>query len=167
MYKVDDLIIYGSYGVCKVESIDVPDISGIDKNKLYYTLSPLYHKDRVFTPVDTTVFTRPVITYEEAKRLISHIPSIRENLTDIDNIKLLEGYYKESMQTHDCFDLLRLIKTIYTRERIIEEQGKKLGQVDKRFMNRAEDQLYGEFAVALNISKEIVKSYIEEKINQQ
>lgn len=167
MYKVGDLIIYGSYGVCKIKSIDSPDIPGIDKNRLYYTLSPLYHNEKVFTPVDTNVFIRPVISCDEAKQLISDIPSIRENLTDIDNIKLLEGFYKESLKTHNCSDLLRLLKTIYTRERIVEEQGKKLGQIDKRFMDIAENRLYGEFAVALNMHKENVKSYIECKIKEQ
>ena len=57
-------------------------------------------------------------------RLISDIPSIKENLDDIDNIKSLEGFYKESLKTHNCSDLLRLLKTIYTRARIVEEQGK-------------------------------------------
>lgn len=167
MYKVGNLIIYGSYGVCRVESIGVPDLSGIDKNKLYYTLCPLYHTEKIFTPIDTTVFMRPVITYDEAQRLISIIPSMRENITDIGNIKLLEVYYRESLKTHDCCDLLRLIKTIYTRARIVEEQGKKLGQIDKRFMNIAEDLLYGEFAIALNMTKESVKTYIEDKVKEQ
>lgn len=34
----------------------------------------------------------------------------------------------------------------------------------KSFMRIAEELLYGEFAVALGISKESVKSYIEEKV---
>jgi CarD family transcriptional regulator len=167
MYKIGKLLIYGSYGVCRVESIGVPDLSGIDKSKLYYTLCPLYHTEKIFTPIDTSVFMRPVITYDEAQRLISIIPSMRENITDIGNIKLLEVYYRESLKTHDCCDLLRLIKTIYTRARIVEEQGKKLGQIDKRFMNIAEDLLYGEFAIALNMTKESVKTYIEDKVKEQ
>lgn len=164
MYSIDDLIIYGSHGVCKVEAIGTTDISGIDNEKLYYTLCPIYGKEIIFTPIDTNVFMRPVIKYDEAKKLISLIPSIRENVNDIANSKLMEGYYKETLRTHDCTDLLRLIKTIYTREKIFEKQGKKLGQIDMRFMTKAEDLLYGEFAVALNIPKESVKSYIEEKI---
>jgi len=167
MYDVGDLIIYGSYGVCEVDSIEVPDIPGIDKNRLYYTLSPLYHSEKIFTPIDTNVFMRPVINNEKAKDLISQIPSIEENFADIDNIKSLENYYRECLQTHDCSELLKLIKTIYTRARIVEEQGKKLGQIDKRFMTRAEDQLYGEFAVVLNIPKESVKNCVEEKIYEQ
>jgi CarD family transcriptional regulator len=167
MFKVGELIIYGNYGVCKVESIDLPNISGIDNSKLYYTLSPLYHNEKIFTPVDTTVFMRPVITFEEAEQLISRIPSIDENAIDIGDIKLLESYYKKCLQSHDCYDLLKLIKTVYTREKIVTEQGKKLGQIDKRFMDIAEDQLYGEFAVALRIPKENVRSYIEDKLEKK
>lgn len=166
MYKIGDLIIYGSHGVCKVEAVDTPDIFGIDKNRLYYTLCPLYNNGKIFTPIDTTVFMRPVITNAEAQHLISHIPSIRENINDTYNIKLMEGYYKESLQTHNCSDLVKLIKTIYAKEKIVVGQGKKLGQIDIRFMRKAEDLLYGEFAAALDIPKESVKSYIEEKVKE-
>jgi len=47
---------------------------------------------------------------------------------------------------------------------IAEEQGRKLGQMDERYMKKAEDLLDGEFAVALGIPKESVGSYIESKL---
>lgn len=167
MYKAGDLVIYGNHGVCRIESVGEPNISGVDKSKLYYTLSPLYHSEKIFTPVDTNIFMRPIITYEEAEQLISHIPPIDKSLNDFEDIRSLEAHYKNLLKSHSCSDLLRLIKTIYAKSRIVEKQGKKLGQIEKRFMSTAEEQLYGEFAAALNMPKENVKIYVEEKIKAQ
>jgi Transcriptional regulators, similar to M. xanthus CarD len=166
MYQVGDLIMYGNYGVCKVETVGKPDIVGIDKSKLYYTLSSLYHNEKVYTPIDTNVFMRPVITNAEAQQLISRIPLISESVYNNHSLRLVEDYYKELLQTHDCYDLLKLIKTVYAKKKLAMEQGKKPGQIDERFMRIAEDLLHGEFAVALGISKGSVKSYIEEKVRE-
>lgn len=164
MYQIGDLIIYGSQGVCRVEAVGVPDIPGFGKDRPYYTLCPLYQNGKIFTPVDTSIFMRPIITYAEVQQLIDHIPSIRENVCNSSNVRLLEDHYQESMQTHDCYDLIKVIKTVYTKNEITVGQGKKLGQIDERYMKKAEDLLYGEFAVVLGIPKENVKGYIEDRI---
>jgi len=78
MYHVGDLIIYGNSGVCSVESIGKLDIRWINKSKLYYTLCPIYREGKIFAPIDTNLFMRPVITYEEVQHLIEIIPSINE-----------------------------------------------------------------------------------------
>lgn len=164
MYQIGDLIIYGNYGVCKVDAIGTLDIFGIDKNRLYYTINSLYHNEKIYTPIDTNVFMRPIITYEEVQQLITLIPSIEENEYNICGMRSLESYYQQFLQTHDCYDLLKLIKNIYIKNRKLVKNRKKLGRIDERFMQKAEDLLYGEFAVVLGIPKEGVKSYIDEKV---
>lgn len=166
VYQVGDLIIYGSCGVCKVEAVGKIDFSGIDNDRIYYTLCPFYQNGTIFAPIDTGVFMRPIITNKKAQQLIALIPSIRENVYDNSNARLLGDQYQESIQTYDCVDLIKVIKTVYTKKVITINQGKKLGQVDENFMKKAEELLYGEFAVALGIQKDNVKNYIEEKIEE-
>ncbi len=166
MYKTGDLIVYGSHGVCRVEAVSTPDLYGVNQGKLYYTLYSLYHNEKIFTPIDTKIFMRPVVSRTQVLQLISRIPSIEENMNDGLSFKVLEGYYKEIIQTYDCSDLLRLLKNIYSKERAAEEQGKKLGQIDTRYLRKAEDLLFGEFAAALDIPKEDVKGYIEERLSE-
>jgi CarD family transcriptional regulator len=166
MYHVGDLIIYGCHGVCRVDAVGIPDIPGIGKNRIYYTLFPLYNNGKIFAPVDSGIFMRSVITYAETQKIISLIPSIREYDYNNTDIKLLEDNYKKSLQTNDCTNLIKVIKTIYSKKVTTEVQGKKLGQIDENFMKRAEDLLYGEFAVTLNMPKEKVKSYIEDEVKK-
>ena len=53
MYLVGEYIVYGTSGVCKVEAVGPMQMSGVNKDKLYYTLAPLYSKgSKFFTPVD-------------------------------------------------------------------------------------------------------------------
>ena len=48
---------------------------------------------------------------------------------------------------------------------LMNSRGKKLGQVDEKFFRKAEDLLYGEFAVALEVLKENVKNLIMKEID--
>ena len=77
MFQTGAFIVYGNIGVCKVTGIAAPDFPDVDKSQLYYTLKPLYQNGMIYTPVNTKVFMRPIITAGEAQRLIDMIPSIR------------------------------------------------------------------------------------------
>ena len=49
MFQAGDLVVYGTTGVCRVESIDQPNMTGAARNKKYYRLKPFY-QDGVFIP---------------------------------------------------------------------------------------------------------------------
>ena len=164
MYKIGDLIIYGGEGVCRVEAIGTPDVGGVSEDRIYYTLKPLYREGVVFTPVDTCVHMRPVIGYDDAKLLIESIPDIRPRPCENSSIRLLSEHYDELLQTYKCIDLITLIRTVYNKALEASSRNKKLGQIDMRYLNRAEGMLHGELAVALNIPKESVREYITERL---
>ena len=167
MYQIGDLIVYGGEGVCRVEEIGVPKISGINKERQYYTLSPLYRDGKVFAPVDAKVFMRPVITRDEALSLIRDIPSMETTVYENSNLRFLNEYYQERLQNYTCAGLLQLIRTTHAKREVMLSRGKKLGLVDERYMKRAEDMLHGEFAVALGIERSDVPKYIENALAVQ
>ena len=47
------------------------------------------------------------------------------------------------------------------------EGGKKLASVDERYLKMAEDSLYGELAVALDIEKDEVEKFIASHIEEK
>ena len=112
MFNVGDLIIYGNYGVFRVNDIGLPDISYINKDKDYYTLNAVHYSNTIYTPVDTDVFMRHIISYEDAIELINQIPNIEADIFENNNIRLLSEHYESSLQTHECEDLIQLLKTI-------------------------------------------------------
>jgi len=163
MYEINDLIMYGREGVCRVDDIYTLDITGTDKGRLYYILDPLYKQGKIYTPIDTKIFMRHIISSEEALQLIDGIPSVETNVCN-ERLKTLEDQYKAELNTHMCEDLIRLIKTVGVKKDESTSKGKKLGKTDENYMKMAEETLYGEFAQALKIPRENVKVYIEERI---
>ncbi|QIB69435.1 transcriptional regulator [Aminipila butyrica] len=166
MYKVGDLIIYGSQGVCRVEAIGLPEIGGIDPSKLYYTLSPVYSDGKIFIPVDTSIYMRPIVSKSEAKQIIQEIPHIQAEVIENQNYKAMEEHYKKLLSSHKCTDLIYIMKSVYVKRKAVRLQGKNLGQTDEKFKKIAEELLNSELAVALDIPRSEVNQYIEDSVNR-
>ena len=167
MFKVGDYVICGNKGVCTVENITTLDIAGVDKEREYYILKPLYMGgSTVYVPVDSPKESmRRVLKRDEAQRLIEAIPGIP--LLTITNEKLTEQMYKECIKTNSCEELVRMIKTIYLRKQKRIQAGRKITAVDAKYSHMAEENLYGELAVALDMNRKDVEGYITEVIDGQ
>lgn len=164
MFEVGDNIIHGGSGACRVENIGAIN-TGV-KGRIYYTLVPYYIKgSSVYTPVDSDkVFMRPVMTKEEVMDLINDIKDI-ETLWVKDE-KKREEIYKNAIRSCDARELVKIIKTIYLRRKIRIAEGKKLTYSDEKYYRIAEDNLYGEVAVALSMTKDEAKEFVENKVDE-
>jgi CarD family transcriptional regulator len=164
MFEVGDYIIYGINGVCKVDAVGTMDVSGIPNDKMYYTLIPLYSKgSKVFTPIDNEkVVMRPVINKEEARALIDDIRNI-ETLWVADD-KRRDMIFKEAMKKCDCREWVKIIKTLYLRKKLRIAEGKKGIVSDEKYLRQAEENLYGELAIPLEMDKDQVEGYITARV---
>lgn len=167
VFQVGEYVICSNKGVCIVENITTLNISGVDKEKKYYILKPLYTSgSTVYVPVDSQKepLLRKVIDRGAAQKLIETIPEIP--LLVIPNDKLTEQVYKECMKTNDCAELVKVIKTIYLRKQKRIQAGRKVTAVDAKYFHLAEDSLYGELAVALDMERDQVSCYIATVIGE-
>lgn len=164
MFQVNDIVVYGRHGVCKITDIGTISMSMADRRKLYYTLKPLFGHDAViYVPVDHEgSVMRSVMTREEAKELIGEIPDIE--CVWIANEREREAQYKEALRTCDGRELVKIIKLLYQRKQARVRQGKKMTSVDERYFHQAQERLYEELGYALDITKENVESYITDNI---
>jgi len=164
MFEVDGYIIYGGNGVCRVLDIGIPDINIADKKRQYYTLQQVYEKgSTIYTPVDNDkVIMRKIISKEEANDLINNIQSIEVLCFDDDVMP--EEKYKEVMHKYDCKEWIKIIKTSYLRKEERLAEGKKGTAIDDKYLKMAEEYLYGEFAISLNMPKEQVKDFIVQAV---
>ncbi|MCI8513234.1 MAG: hypothetical protein HFI93_01170 [Lachnospiraceae bacterium] len=167
MFAKGDYIIYGNSGVCRVDEIGTPaGVASADEGRIYYTLTPVYGTGTIYIPVDGKVFMRPVISRDEAERLIDRIPEIREDTCEHRDQKLLANHYKSFIQSHECEDLVQLIKSIYARNQYMIRNGKKAGTTDRQYMKKAEELLHGELSVVLELSLEEVPAYIARRLEE-
>lgn len=164
MFKVGDHIIYGSNGVCEVTSVGKLNISNDDK--LYYTLSPVYSKTSVvYTPVDNEkVVMRKVISKEKAVELVENINTIE--ILGIDDEKKVEELYKKALRTCDCEEWIKIIRTTNLRIQDRRASGKKVMNSDEKYLKMAEDYLFGELAITLDIDKDNIHDYIASKVKE-
>lgn len=164
MFEVGEFVVYGSKGVCRIVDISHIDISGADKDRLYYVLSPIGDKNaKIYAPTDNLKITmRKVISKEEADKLILELPEIE--LLWVPDDKQREAKYKEVMRTCDYRAWVSIVKTLYLRKKERTAQGKKITALDERYMKVAENELYGELSLTLGIPREEMEDYIKDKI---
>ena len=166
MFKIGDYVAHYKEGVCEVTSIGKLDISCSDKKKEYYTLKPLYDAGgTLYMPVENEKRQiREVITSEEAQALIEDMLNIET--IGVTDEKRREISYKEALLRNQCRDWVAIIKTSYTRKMKRIASGKKVINVDDKYLNIAEKFLYGELAVALDMPKDEVKGYITDYLKK-
>ncbi len=166
-FNVDDLIVYGSNGVCKVLKISKLEIGGAEDDKLYYTLEPVYQKGTViYTPVDNKkVIMRTVMTKEEAYELIAQLDEI--DPLEAENEKALEQLYKECIGKYDGIECFKVIKTLYMKRLERLQEGKKVTATDSRYLHIAEESLFGELSIALDMPKEKICSLVGTRFKQR
>ncbi len=163
MFQIGDLVMYGGEGACRIEDICQLDINGLTKGQLYYVLRPMAHDGKVYAPVNGKVFMRSVISRSEALALIDSIPDRKAEAFISTNMRELNEHYQASFLSHDCADLIEVIMKVYAKRQAVG-QGKKIGQTDEKYMKRAEDLLYSELSVVLDIPRDEVQEYIFNRV---
>lgn len=167
MYQTGDLIVYGNTGVCKVAGLATPSLPGADPKKQYYVLQPLFQDGTIYCPADNPkVHIRPVIGKEQANALIDMIPGLQTQEFCTAASQQLSEHYQSFFSSHNCSDLLELILSIYAKKQHLLAKKHKIGQIDERFMRKAEELLYGELAVALELTPKDVPAYIAARITK-
>ncbi len=167
MFQIGELILYGNTGVCRVEAIGQPQSAAFAAMKKdYYTLAPVFGSGVIYAPMDSPVFMRPIISKEQALELIHKIPEIQAKPYSTRDQRQLSEHYRGFFESHNCEDLLQLIRSIYVKEQNLSQNKKKVGSTDQQYMRRAMDLLHGELAAALEIPMEEVESFITKELEQ-
>ena len=153
MFKIDDYLVYGK-DVCQVKEIKKYH------DEEYYLLIPVKDKSlKINIPVKNDKI-RKLISKEEIDKLINNIPTIE--ILDI-NDKFIESEYKKLLLQGNHEDLIKIIKTTYLKNKERLDNKKETTDRDNNYFNKAEEILYTEFSIVLNMSYEDTKNYI---INQ-
>lgn len=166
MYNINDTILYGKHGVCKIENIVTENFTGSSMD--YYSLKPAYSDNTViYVPIESEKLVskmKKVLSVEEINDLIHKV----KNTVPIwyDNEKVRKEKYNEIISEGNRVKILQLINTLYINKQERESLGKKMYASDEKIMKEAEKLIYEEFAVVLNIKPEEVVPYIIDKIEE-
>lgn len=161
MFQINDVINYGSQGVCQITGIEEKSISGVKRE--YFVLSPIMDQAAtIYVPTDNEVVLkkmRRLLTVSEINTLIDSMPD--EKTVWIENVKERRECYKYLLAGGNHASLIQMIKTIYAHKREREAAGKRLHVMDEHFFKDAEQILYNEFQYVLKVnSKDDLMKYI-------
>ena len=167
MFRVNDVIIYGAQGVCKIVGTEEKTVGG--KKKTYFVLKPVNDKaSTIFAPTDNELVLqkmRRLLTKEEILKLIDSMTE--ENAVWIPNENERKELYKSILATGDHMELIKMIKAIYAHKKEREAEGKRLHMSDERFFKDAEQILYNEFQYVLDLAdKDDLMNYIFERLEK-
>lgn len=160
MFKINDYIMYGTTGVCKI--IDITRENIIDNNlRDYYVLSPIYNKNTIIkTPVDNQkVNMRKVLNRDDVSLLINNITKNNFEWIEDEMERVLK--FKSMIKSGNCEELIKIIRSVYFNKEYKKLIGNKVTKRDQDIMGIAENMINEEFTTALGILPEEVFSYIE------
>lgn len=160
MFSVGEYVIYGYEGVCRIERIGFPQVSGLDKSKQYYTLTPHYRSGTIYAPVDGRVVMRPLISHEELDALLAQLKTLPLLEGVPENSRLAGDYYRAILAEHDCTMLIRLCKTLHARQAQRQLVRKSVSSTEMRHWKTAEEMIEAEFGFVLGVPPQEVGSYI-------
>ena len=168
MFKINDVLVYGTQGVCKIVDIEEKRISGVTKK--YYVLKPTDEKaPTIFAPIDNEYVLkkmRKLLTKKEIDGLIDSMPD--KDPTWISNENERKEQYKNIIASGDHLELIKLIKALYAHKKAREADGKRLHMSDERFFKEAEQILYDEFQYVLKLrNKDELMIYILKRIEKK
>ena len=149
MFSIDDVVIYTTYGICKINNI-------IEYNgQKTYVLSPLGEtKTEMKLPVEsplTKLRLFPLMEKNDIVELINEIPFMEPYWIDRDNDRKTK--FSDIIKSGDRRETLKVIKCIRKHIIDIKDKGRKLHQTDKNCMKDAEKLLIDEFSYVLNIER--------------
>lgn len=164
MYSINDTVLYGANGVCRVSDICQKEFSGTAKD--YYILRPISNEAlTIFVPVNNKLLTdkiKRILSQKEICELISSLSN--EPISWIEDDMERKEHYRSVLLSGNRRETLKMILELYIHKQEQQSKGKKMHLSDEQFLKEAEKLLYSEFSLVLNIKEDEVPSFIAERI---
>lgn len=167
MFQIGDTVVCGSNGVCQIEEIGpLANMGKSTTNRVYYTLRPYFDNGgKIYLPVDNDkTVMRYILSKDEVNALVSEIDVLDQ--IKITDEKQREAEYKSAVNSSDPRKLIQIIKTMHYRRKSRIESGKKSTAIDEKYFRIAEQRLYDEIALALEIDRNDIKDYMKSYIDK-
>lgn len=158
MFAVNDIVMYGNTGVCKIVDIRLEKFS--KKECMYYILKPVATENStVYCPVDTDkIKIRRLLSKSEINELIRLMPDTETEWVESDAER--KEKFGAVLKEGEPKELVKLLKTLHFNQTEKLRLGKKFHACDEKIMKEAEKILHGEFAHVLHIGIEEVVPFI-------
>lgn len=160
LYNIDDLVLYGTHGICKITDITEKDYS--NEMKLYYELRPLNDlKLQINLPVDSpSLQMYDLVNKEEALNILKSFNDV-ETIT-FDKNFFTSNSYNTVIKEANRSKVVSIISNILKRKYSLMKDGKKLPLQESKALQQLQGIFYNELAIALGKTYDEIADKIEE-----
>ena len=160
MFEVNDVVVYGVQGVCRITGIDERKVDGTQRQ--YFVLKPEDDKGATFYVPTWNEKAwgkmRKVMTEQEVNDLIDAMPDKTPRWISNENER--KEAYRRILASGDQAAVISMIQALYFHRKQREAEGKRLHMSDEYFMKEAEQLLYNEWQYVLKLDKAGLMAYI-------
>lgn len=166
MFNVNDIVMYTTYGICKITSIKQETFFGTTED--YYVLKPLNESNTEITlPINnpmTKLRLHPLLSKSEVNELINEIPFIEPFWIERDNDRKIK--FSDIIKSGDRKETIRILKSIKVHTIEIKNKGRKLHATDEACMKDAEKLLLDEFSHVLEMERDQVQIILYDALDK-
>ena len=156
-FKVDDIVMYGVNGCCRVDAIEKRDAAQ------YYILRPV-HKEhtKLMVPLDNEELVGRIRPVPSKRTLRGYIKRAAEAPTTwIKDTNERKEAAKHILATGSEVELLVLLRSFHKHKEATLAAGKKATSSDNSILKSAQEHVRSEFSVVLGMEPEEVDDYLE------
>lgn len=164
MYELNEILVYGNNGVCKLVDIRKEKFTG--SPAMYYILSPIFGgQSTLYVPIDNTKLAaklRPVMLKEKLHEMVLAAKSSDAKWESDDRVRgeKFQNIAANGMSS----ELLTVFKVLVIHKNELKQTVKKLHNADERMLALCEKVIGEEFAYAFGVEVEDALSHIENEL---
>ncbi|MBQ7641782.1 MAG: hypothetical protein IJS83_04865 [Acholeplasmatales bacterium] len=164
MFQIGDVVVYTTYGICKVENIIDMNFNG--NLTKYYVLVPLSEaKTELTIPVEnpiTIARLHGLLSENEITEIIDQIPYLEPFWIMNDNER--KKAFSDIIKRGNRKDTLQMLKSVKKHQLSLKDKVRKLHACDEQVMHDAEKLIVDEFSYVLGKEKVEIYNLVNDKI---
>jgi|GEM_PF-855792 len=165
MFKIKDIVMHSSLGVCQIKTIERKSIAGQEEAD-YFLIEPLYKDEsqsQSFIPVaNAENILRYPLNEEEIQQLLKKLPKLKS--VWINESRARKESFNKLIKEGKPEGLLQIISTLLLKDEEKKESGKRISEADMRQLQKAQKIIHQEMAYTLKKEIPEVEVMIEETI---
>ena len=162
--NVNDIVVYGTTGVCRVDGLT--DVKMGREIKQYYVLTPIANASAaVYLPADNEQLAERIhtpLTKAQVEDIINTLPRDKEIWSN--NPAERVHLFADALKSGDRGQILLTVRTLILRRRALSAAGKKLHITDERALRDAQRLIFDEVAYAMGIVLDQAEEYVLKSI---
>ena len=162
MFKKDDAVLYGKYGVCRIESTQIRNFG--QQSVEYYVLRPVFQgNSTVYVPTSSESLVSKMRPLTSEQQIMDAIGSTKDHsvIFSLDD-QLRREEYRRILNSGDRAEAASVVSALIGHKR----DGRfRLHKCDEYFLETAKKLLDEEFAFVLNIRPEQVDEFVSSRKN--